>query len=79
MFFVFSQDLKILDLGAAEEHLGVKIEYDAEKGELALSQPAYTQELLTEFKMENSKPVPTPASAVRLTADMCPKTDEEKA
>ena len=66
-------------LGAAEEHLGVKIEYDAEKGELALSQPAYTQELLTEFKMENSKPVPTPASAVRLTADMCPKTDEEKA
>ena len=36
---------EIHDLGAAEEHLGVKIEYDAEKGELALSQPAYTQEL----------------------------------
>ena len=71
--------LRYMILELAEEHLGVKIEYDATKGELALSQPAYTLELLKEFQMVDAKPAPTPATTTRLIASMCPTEEEEKA
>jgi len=70
---------EIHDIGSAEEHLGVKIEYDAIKGELKLSQRQYAQELLEEWDMADCNPVVTPAGPERLTEDMCPKTEKEKA
>lgn len=70
---------EIHDIGPAEEHLGVKIEYDHEKGELKLSQEQYAKELLEEWGMEDCNPAHTPASEIRLTEEMCPKTDKERA
>ena len=64
---------------SAEKHLGVKIEYDSVKGEIKLSQRLFAEALLEEWDMEDCNSCRTPAGPVRLTADMCPKTEKEKA
>ena len=73
------EKFEIHDIGSAKEHLGVKIEYDSKKGELKLSQQLYAEELLEEWDMEDCNPCHTPAGPERLTEDMCPKTEKEKA
>lgn len=73
------EKFEIHDIGSAEEHLGVKIEYDSVKGELKLSQRMFAEALLEEWDMEDCNPCRTPAGPVLLTAAMCPKTEKEKA
>lgn len=44
-----------------------------------LSQDDYVEKVLQRFHMENAKVVSTPLSShVKLTKDMCPKTQEEE-
>jgi hypothetical protein len=67
------------DLGAAKQILGMKIVRDRKNMKLFLSQVAYVEKVLQRFHMVNAKAVSIPLpSHVRLTKDMCPKTQEEE-
>ena len=82
-----SQDLKthlsskfdMKDLGAANYILGMEIKRDRTKRKLWLNQRKYVETILQRFNMQNSKPVkvPIPVGA-RLSAEQCPKTQEEE-
>jgi hypothetical protein len=60
--------------------LGVLIKRDQTAGVTRLSQEHYIDEILEEFNMTGCNPVSTPMNhAVKLTAEMSPSSDEEKA
>ena len=67
------------DLGAIKQILGMKICRDRKNITLMLSQVDYVEKVLQYFSMENSKVVSTPLpSNLKLTKEMCPKTQEEE-
>ena len=52
---------------------------DKKNRKLTLSQADYVEKVLQRFSMENAKAVSTPLPGhLKLTKDMCPKTQEEK-
>jgi len=67
------------DLGVANYILGMEIKRDWEKRKLWLNQKKYVKEILQRFNMQDSKPVRVPIPVgVRLSAEQCPKTQEEE-
>ena len=67
------------DLGAAKQILGMKISRDRKNRTLTLSQADYVEKVLQRFSMENAKAVSTPLPGhLKLTKDICPKTQEEE-
>ena len=67
------------DLGAAKKILGMKICRDRRNRTLTLSQANYVEKKLQCFSMENAKVVNTPLPGhLKLTKEMCPKTQEEE-
>ena len=68
------------DLGAAKQILGMKICRDRKNRKFTFSQADYIKKLLQRFYMDNSKAINTPLpSQLKLTKEMCPKTQEEEA
>ena len=66
------------DLRPANFILGMQITRDREKRKLWLGQEKYIKEILKKFNMMDCKPVGTPmSSGTKLSAEQCPKTDEE--
>ena len=58
--------------------LNMRVTRDRENEILYLDQDQYTQEILADFNMENSNPMPTPAAGPRLTKAMCPVTQDDR-
>jgi hypothetical protein len=57
-------------------YLGISIFRDYEKGCISLSQKQYIKDMLKRFKMEDTKPSPTPLEVgQRLTSEDCPHPD----
>lgn len=76
---LFNAQYKMKNIGKPELIVGLNVERDVAKGTLKLSQHKYVHELLKRFKMEDAKVASTSADYnVKLTKDMCPKSDEEK-
>jgi len=74
-----AQSFDMKDLGAAKQILGMKICRDRKNRKLTLSQAAYVEKVLQRFHMENAKAISTPLpSHLKLTKEMCPKTQEEE-
>jgi hypothetical protein len=66
------------DLGAAKKILGMRITRDKKNHKLSLSHGEYIEKVLERFRMQNAKPISTPlAIHVKLTKEMCPKTQED--
>src|ERR1700722_17422965 len=67
------------DLGAANYILGMEIKRDRVKQKLWLNQRKYVDTILQRFNMQDSKPVKVPITVgVMLSAEQCPKTQEEE-
>ena len=67
------------DLGAANYILGMEIKRDRAKRKLWLNQRKYVETILQRFNMQDSKPVNVPIPVgVKLSAEQCPKTQEEE-
>ena len=67
------------DLGAANYILGMEIKRDLEKRKLWLNQRKYVETILQRFNMQDSKLVKVPIpEGLRLSAEQCPKTQEEE-
>ena len=65
------------DLGATKQILGMKIFRDRKKRKLMLSQADYVEKVLQHFSMENNKAIRKPLPGhLKLTKEMCPKTQE---
>jgi len=74
-----SKNFSMKDLGEAAYILGIKIYRDRSKRLLGLSQSTYIDKVLKRFSMEESKRGFLPLShGVRLSKDLCPKTQDEK-
>eukprot|EP00253_Pinus_taeda_P022152 PITA_22152 len=74
-----SSKFDIKDLGAANYILGMEIKRDRAKRKLWLNQRKYVETTLQRFNMQDSKPVKFPIPVgVRLSAEQCPKTQEEE-
>jgi hypothetical protein len=67
------------DSGEAEWILGCRITRCRSKRLLMIDQSQYVASILHQFKMDECKKVPTPAPKDRLTAEMCPQNDDERA
>ncbi|GJT18106.1 retrotransposon protein, putative, ty1-copia subclass [Tanacetum coccineum] len=68
----------IKDLRDAAYILGIKIYKDRSKHLIGLSQDRYLDNILKRFKMENSKKRNLPLyHGIKISKDLCPKTDEE--
>jgi hypothetical protein len=66
------------DLDAAKKILRMRITRDKKNCKLTLSQGEYIEKVLERFRMQNEEPVSTPlASHLKLTKEMCSKTQEE--
>ncbi|GJS86824.1 retrotransposon protein, putative, ty1-copia subclass [Tanacetum coccineum] len=66
------------DLGDATYILGIKIYRDMSKHLIGLSQDTYLDKILKRFKMENSKKGNLPRHhGIKISKDLCPKTDKE--
>ena len=66
------------DLGEAAYILGIRIYRDRSKRLIGLSQSTYLDKILKRFKMENSKKGNLPLHhGIKISKDLCPKTDEE--
>ena len=66
------------DLGVAKQIIGMRITRDMKNCKLALSQSEYIEKVLERFRMKDAKLVSVPlASYLKLTKEMCPKTQEE--
>ncbi|GKA33696.1 retrotransposon protein, putative, ty1-copia subclass [Tanacetum coccineum] len=66
------------DLGDATYIIGIKIYRDRSKRLIGLSQDTYLDKNLKRFKMENSKKGNLPLHhGIKISKDLCPKTDEE--
>ena len=67
------------DLGVATQILGMKICRGGKNSKFTLSQADYIVKVLQHFSMENAKVGITPLpSHLKLTKEMCPKTQEEE-
>src|ERR1700690_604015 len=67
------------DLDAANYILGMEIKTDQGKRKHWLNQKKYVETILQRFNMQDSKPVKIPIHVgVRLSAEQCPKTQEEE-
>ena len=67
------------DLGATNQILGMKICRDRTNRKLTLSQANYIEKVLHHFSMENAKAARTSLCGhLKLTKEMCPKTQEEE-
>eukprot|EP00253_Pinus_taeda_P034437 PITA_34437 len=74
-----SSKFDMKDLGAANYILGIEIKRDQEKRKLWLKQRKYVETILQRFNMQDTKPVKVPIPVgVRLSAEQCPKTQEEE-
>lgn len=60
---LLKHEFKMVDLGDAEMFLGLKIERNAAKGVIKLSQPGYAEAVLKRFGMDQCKPASTPIEA----------------
>ena len=63
---------KMEDKGPIYQFLGMKIDYDAKKRTVKLSQKRYTESLLKRFGMKDSKPVGTPADSSLQLIELAP-------
>ena len=67
------------DLGAANYILGMEIKRDQEKRKLWLKQRKYVETIFQRFNIQDSKPVNVPIPiGVKLSAEQCPKAQEEE-
>ncbi|GKE14190.1 retrotransposon protein, putative, ty1-copia subclass [Tanacetum coccineum] len=74
----FGKCFTMKDLGDAAYILGIKIYRDRSKRLIGLSQDTYLDKILKRFKMENSKKGNLPLHhGIKISKDLCPKTDEE--
>eukprot|EP00253_Pinus_taeda_P011935 PITA_11935 len=74
-----SSKFDMKDLGAANYILGMEIKRDRAKRKLWLNQRKYVETILQRFNMQDSKPVKVPIPiGVKLSAEQCPKTQEEE-
>ena len=74
-----SSKFDMKDLGASNFILGMEIKKDQKKRKLWLNQRKYVDTILQRFNMQECKPVKVPISiGVKLSADQCPKTQEEE-
>jgi hypothetical protein len=74
-----SSKFDMKDLGAANFILGMEIKRDRANKKLWLNQRKYVETILQRFNMHGSKPVKVPIPiGVKLSADQCPKTQEEE-
>ncbi|GKB54193.1 putative RNA-directed DNA polymerase [Tanacetum coccineum] len=68
----------IKELGDATYILGIKIYRDRSKRLIGLSQDTYLDKILKRLKMENSKKGNLPLHhGIKISKDLCPKTDKE--
>ncbi|GJR19824.1 retrotransposon protein, putative, ty1-copia subclass [Tanacetum coccineum] len=66
------------DLGDVAYVLGIKIYRDRTRRLIGLSQDTYLDKILKRFKMENSKKGNLPLHhGIKISSDLCPKTDDE--
>eukprot|EP00253_Pinus_taeda_P015431 PITA_15431 len=74
-----SSKFDMKDLNAAKYLLGMEIKRDRAKRKIWLNQRKYVETILQRFNMQDSKPVKDPIPiGVRLSAEQCPKTQEEE-
>jgi hypothetical protein len=74
-----SSKFDMKDLGAANFILGMDIKRDHANRKLWLNQRKYVETILQRFNMHGSKSVKFPIPiGVKLSADQCPKTQEEE-
>eukprot|EP00253_Pinus_taeda_P031179 PITA_31179 len=74
-----SSKFDMKDFGAANYILGMEIKRDREKRKLWLNQSKYVETILQNFNKQDSKPVKFPIlGGVKLSAEQCPKTQEEE-
>jgi hypothetical protein len=74
-----SSKFDMKDLGASNFILGMEIKRDRKKGKLWLNQRKYVKTILQRFNMQECKPIKVPILiGVKLSADQCPKTQEEE-
>jgi hypothetical protein len=74
-----SSKFDMKDLGAANFILGMEIKRDRANRKLWLNQRKYVETILQRFNMHGSKSVKVPIPiGVKLSADHCPKTQEEE-
>jgi hypothetical protein len=67
------------DLNVAKFILGMEIKRDHANKKIWLNQRKYVETILQRFNMHVSKPVKVPIPiGVKLSADQCPKTQEEE-
>eukprot|EP00253_Pinus_taeda_P031636 PITA_31636 len=73
------QIFNMKDLSAANYILGMEIKRDRAKRKIWLNQRKYVETILPRFNMQDSKPVKVPIPVgTRLSAEQCPKTQEEE-
>eukprot|EP00253_Pinus_taeda_P015630 PITA_15630 len=74
-----SSKFEMKDLGAANYILGMEIKRYRAKRKLWLNYRKYVETILQRFNMQDSKPMKVPIPVgVRLSAEQCPKTQEEE-
>jgi hypothetical protein len=74
-----SSKFDMKDLGVANFILGMEIKRDRANKKLWLNQRKYVETILQRFNMHGSKPIKVPIPiGVKLSADQCPKTQEEE-
>jgi hypothetical protein len=74
-----SSKFDMKDLGVANFILGMEIKKDCANMKLWLNQRKYIETILQRFNMHGSKPIKVPIPiGVKLSADQCPKTQEEE-
>jgi hypothetical protein len=74
-----SSKFDMKDLSAANFIMGMEIKIDRANRKLWLNQRKYVETILQRFNMHGSKPVKVPIPiGVNLSADQCPKTQEEE-
>lgn len=70
---------EMMDLGAAQQCLGIRISRDREKETIFLDQQAYIKSILKEFNMSTCHPIKTPMLAgAKLSKEMEPQTVDER-
>lgn len=75
-----AKSFEIKDLGRLNLCLGIEVQQDPDSKEITMSQQKYVQTILKRFKMSDCKPVSTPLNcSIKLSLNMSPKTEEEKA
>ena len=76
---------KIVDRGPVECFLGIEVQRDRSQRKLWLGQTSYIRDVVKRFRLDDttkcapSAPDIMPSKEGRLTADMAPKTDAERA